>query len=163
MVDLSKKISPLVSTGILRGMSQCGNWGGSNLNCMDFQPWPNKSLQSFFFFPPSGLKSSQLTYNFGCGPFESRLAAWLTFDKPVWSWRHWSVVYLIWSQPAHAVHKKEDGFGFVLGETLPREHRDSWRERDRTLLTSIYFSHVVLGVGGNVATETWHAASRGVS
>lgn len=54
------------------------------------------------------------------------------------------------------MHKKEDGFGFVLGETSPREHRGSWRERDRTLLSSIYFSLVVLGVGGDVGTESWH-------
>lgn len=32
------------------------------------------------------------------------------------------------------MHKKEDGFGFVLRETSPREHQGSWRERDRTRL-----------------------------
>lgn len=52
------------------------------------------------------------------------------------------------------MHKKEDGFGFVLGETSPREHRGSWRERDRTLLSLVDFSHVVLGVGGDVGTES---------
>lgn len=76
----------------------------------NFTNLKNKTVQtksasfSRFFF--NSFKASHLTYNLSCGPFESGIVAWLTFDKPVCSWQHWSVVYLIWSEPAYGTHKE---------------------------------------------------------
>lgn len=91
--------SSLASTGI---------WGRFPKTGLKNKTVRTKSASSdhfIFYFFVNRFKTSHLTYNFSCGPFESGTVAWLTFDKPVWSWQHWSVVYLIWSEAAYSTKK----------------------------------------------------------